>query len=375
MQTRLTTFSKTGVLLCAASLLASCSAVKSYQDAKKKVDYRHSEEETPLEVPPGLDSSNVRDLYQIPGGSVALSEYESGQTATPKSTAVLPKQRNIQVMKDSHQRWLEIKAVPDEIWPQLREFWLQNGLLIEREDPEAGIMETNWAENRAEISAGPIRNLISKAFDSIYSTGTRDKFRIRLERSNRAGITELYLTHRRMEEVPSGDTFIWQPHPSNPELEAELLNRLMSFMGMEQQRASSELARSDKVSAVERARLIESKSGERSLKVLEGFARTWRRTGHALDRIGFTVEDRNRSEGLYYVHYIDPFKEMNSEKKGWLDKMKFWKKREIAAEGNYQIHIQAGGEQSHILIRNEQGQPENSKTARRILKLLQEQLR
>jgi outer membrane protein assembly factor BamC len=361
-------------------LLSSCGTVdktvERYKAYKKELSYESSVETAPLEIPPDLTTSTLQDLYQVPGGTTTLSNYqaESGVTGVAiKAQPVLPLQKDIQVMRDGDQRWLVIQATPEQLWSKLREFWLKNGFLIDREDPRIGIMETDWAENRAEINDGPIRNFLGSALDALYSTGTRDKFRIRLEHGDVEGTTELFISHRRMEEVASGESFVWQPHPAMAELEAELLNRIMSFLGMESSRAQASLAELEGKGAVERARIIDVKNGERFLLIKEGFSRAWRRTGHALDRIGFTVEDRNRSKGLYYVRYIDPFKD--SEKKGLLSKLKFWGGEDQPTEGDYQIHIESHEAVSRARVLNDQGVSDPSDTARRILTLLHEQLK
>ncbi len=368
------------LVVAATVTLSACStvdnAVEEYKAYKKELSYESAVEEQPLELPPDLTTATMQDLYQVPGGVTTLKSYESeggAASLVTRASEVIPEQKEIRVVRDGDQRWLEIQATPQQLWSKLREFWLKNGFLIQREDPRIGIMETDWAENRAEIKDGPIRNILSKAIDAIYSTGTRDKFRLRLERSEKAGVTELYLSHRRMEEEPSGDTFVWAPQPAMPELEAELLSRIMSFLGMETARANATLAELEGKGVEERARIVDAREGERFLLIKEGFARTWRRTGHALDRVGFTVEDRDRSKGLYYVRYIDPFKD--NEKKGILDKIKFWGGDEQPTEGEYQIRVESHEQVSRVLVLDAQGQIDRSGTARRIITLLHEQLK
>lgn len=372
-------FSTSGVVVATLSLI-SCSTVdqkvEEYKAYKKELSYESSVETRPLEVPPDLTTSTIQDLYQVPGGVASLKSYEveSGVGgALASANEILPQQDEIDVVSDGHQRWLVVQATPEQLWSKLREFWLKNGFLIDREDPRIGIMETDWAENRADIPEGPIRGFLKSALDALYSTGTRDKFRLRLERTDREGVTELFLSHRRMEEVASGESFVWQPHPAMPELEAEVLSRIMSFLGMEAARANTALAGLEGKGIVERARLVDTTAEEGIfLLVKEGFPRTWRRAGHALDRVGFTVEDRDRSRGLYYVRYIDPFKD--NEQEGVLDKLKFWGDDQ-PVEGEYRILVESHENVSRILVQNAEGQPDRSGTARRILTLLHEQLK
>jgi len=275
---------------------------------------------------------------------------------------------------------LVIKGSAQQVWPRLREFFLQNGFLIKREDPRIGIIETDWAENRADIPQDFITRNISKLFDSIYSAATRDKYRIRLEAGTEAGTTELYLTHRGAEEVVDQATdtsTIWKPRPSDPELEVEMLRRITVFFGVEENKARNLFA--SRENRVERAQLSRDGEGLANLRVKEGFARAWRRTGLALDRVGFTVEDRDRSRGLYYVRYIDPLKDSNAKKEnGILDKLTFnifSGDDSVQDKSTYLVSLKEQGEQTNVTVLNDKGKLEKSGTAFRILTLLHEQLK
>lgn len=320
----------------ALTWLSGCETINGVKNEflpdKKKTDYREASEAPTLEIPPDLTSSTVDDGLVVPdiapvSGSASLSDYsrERANSQTIRTAGVLPKQNNIRVMRDKNTRWLVIQGSAQEVWPRMREFWLQSGLLIKREDPRIGILETDWAENRADIAQDFITRNISKLFDSIYSAATRDKYRVRLEQGVEAGTTELFLTHRGAEEVldeSTGSGTVWKPRPSDPELEVEMLRRMMVFFGVEEDKARNQFA--SRRNRVERAVLTQGVNGNASLNVKDDFARAWRRTGLALDRVGFTVEDRDRSRGLYYVRYIDPLKDSNAKKeKGLLDKLTF----------------------------------------------------
>jgi outer membrane protein assembly factor BamC len=234
-------------------------------------------------------------------------------------------------------------------------------------------METDWAENRAKIPEDIIRNTLGKILDTLYSTAERDKFRTRLERGE-DGATEIYISHRGMDEVMEGDIRTrWQPRPADPDLEAEMLSRLMMRFGVAEERARTAVASAGK--APERARLTGEKGGV--LTVNEAFDRCWRRVGLALDRIGFTVEDRNRSQGIYFVRYINPDVDSGAGP-GLLSKFLFWRDEKDEKRDQYRILLSeagAAGESTDVKVLNSEGEPEKSSDANRILKLLHEQLK
>jgi outer membrane protein assembly factor BamC len=280
----------------------------------------------------------------------------------------------MRVERDGDQQWLVVRGAPEQVWPQAKEFWLQEGFLISKEDPRVGILETGWLENRADIPQGPIRNVIGKVVDSIYTAATRDQYRTRLERGLEPGTTEIYITHRGVEEVVSGTAedpnSSWQPRPNDPELEAEMLKRMMVFLGVEEQQAAVMVEQ--KTEQVARAQLVSDRSGD-MLVINEDFSRAWRRTGIALDRVGFAVEDRARSDGIYYVQYNDPLAEQNKE--GLLTRMGLWSSDDKEGGTQYQIVLQANGPSTNVIVNDSKGERDTTSTAKRILTLLEEQLR
>jgi outer membrane protein assembly factor BamC len=173
------------------------------------------------------------------------------------------------------------------------------------------------------------------------------------------------------------DKTMWQPRPADPELEAEFLRRMMVRLGAREERAKQQVASA--APAASRASLGKSIDGRESLTVQEPFDRAWRRVGLALDRVGFTVEDRDRQKGLYYVRYADPDADMerkNRDKPGLLDRLAFWRSTDpkVKAE-QYRVQVRQAAEKSEVLVLNKDGAAERSQTAQRILSLLHEQLK
>jgi len=358
-----------------AILLGGCSAVDTVLP-DRSAEYKKSDTIADLEVPPDLTQSSIDDMMVVPdispSATATYSDYSGERSGSAaRRQAVLPDQENLRIERDGDKRWLVVEGEADAVWEKTREFWLEGGFLIKREDPTVGVMETDWAENRADIPDGPIRSVIGKVFDGAYSAATRDRFRVRLERGAEANTTELFLTHRGVEEVAKGESTVWQPRPADPELEAEMLSRLMVYFGVEEQHARQMTGERAQPRS-SRATLSKSEGGESMLTLHEGFARGWRITGVALDRVGFTVEDRNRADGIYFVRYNDPLKEENS--KGLLSGLAFWRD-DKPEDGRYQIRLNSEGDETQIVVHSEEGEPEHSDTATRILTLLEAQLR
>lgn len=369
--------------------LSGCSSVGNILESDR-IDYKSASKATAvsLEVPPDLTQIRRDSRFSIPEanqGSATASSYNlqkngSGAIAASASgaTMIAPNQvQEMRIERDGSQRWLVIKQTPEMLWPQLKDFWQELGFLISVENQSAGVMETDWAENRAKIPQDILRNTLGKVLDSLYSTGERDKFRTRIERTANGNV-EIYISHRGAQEVLVGnqkDSTAWTPRATDSGLEAEFLSRLMVRLGSGGERAKVA------VNAVSPLKLRSKLLKENNLSYVEtdeGFDRSWRRVGLALDRIGFTVEDRDRSQGLYFVRYID--QDIDAKTKGASDgilsKLFSWGSSDATKNAQkYRILVKESGDVSRVTVQNNEGKLDISPVSDKILLLLNEQLK
>ncbi len=365
------------VLVCG---LAACSSVENVLGGDK-IDYRSAgtTRAKGLEVPPDLSQLQRDSRFQPVAGSVSAAQFQAGTAgaaAVAATTAVAPQAvGDIRIEREGNQRWLVVPMPAEQLWPQLEAFWKERGFVLLVNQPQAGVMETDWAENRAKIPQDVIRNTIGKVLEPLYSSSERDKFRTRVERT--AAGSELYVTHQGLAEVWSGDrkeTTVWQPRPADPQLEAAMLQRIMLKLGVKEEQAKATVA-SGGTPLPAHARLVEGQPAA-TLQVDDGFDRAWRRVGLALDRSGFTVEDRDRAQGLYFVRYVDP-SQAGRDEPGFLSRMFSFgrKKDELSGPAKYRVQVKGEGERSTVTVLNAQGQPENGEAGKRIVSLLVEDLK
>jgi outer membrane protein assembly factor BamC len=365
--------------IAAVLAVGGCSTATEILEGKK-VDYKSAGSLPPLEIPPDLTTPARDNRYAVPDsgkGSATLSGYQADRSQQAKlgNTAVLPNVDKMRIERAGTQRWLVVQEPPEKLWALVKDFWQENGFLLQLELAEAGVMETDWAENRAKLPQDVIRATLGKILDQVYSTPERDKFRTRLERTSDGG-SEIYLSHRGMIEVyvtEGKDKTVWQPRPADPELEAEFLRRLMVRLGAREEKAKQLVATAAQAT---RATISKAGDGRELLQVQEPFDRAWRRVGLALDRVGFTVEDRDRQKGLYFVRYADPEAEKRKESPGLLDRLAFWRSDDAKVKAEqYRVQVRQASENSEIVVLNKDGGAEQSSTAHRILSLLHEQLK
>jgi outer membrane protein assembly factor BamC len=370
------------VFVPAFALLGGCSSLESIM-AGDKIDYRTSgsTKTSGLEVPPDLTQLTRDSRYQpLQGGSVSAAAYQAGTAAAAPATVQVPvvaaaTAGEVRVERLGNERWLRTSLPPEQLWPQLQAFWKERGFALVQDQAATGVMETDWAENRGKIPLDFIRASIGRVFDNAYSTGELDKFRTRVERVN--GGSEVYITHRGMIEVYNSDrkeTTSWQPRQADHQLEAELMSRLMLKLGATEEVAKTATAVVGGPAAPARARLVADRPGG-VLQVDDGFDRAWRRVGVALDRSGFTVEDRDRAQGLYFVRYVDP-KFAGKEEPGFFSRLfSFGKKVDASGLARYRVAVKSEGEKTTVSVLNNQGAPETGDNGKRITALLLEELK
>ncbi|MEY3932729.1 MAG: hypothetical protein RL426_375 [Pseudomonadota bacterium] len=391
-------------------------------------DYKATGRSRPLEVPPDLTSATTNDAYAIPG-STSYSDFKNGQQQDNGQPKILPNPEGMKIVKAGAQRWLVVNAPAEKIWPLIRDFWIDMGFAVKKENPEVGVMETEWIKE-GDLMTNDNKGTLDKFdawLDSLASgTANRKKFRTRLERGLQDGTTEIYMTHRSVDTAPDdGKEKIRTPYgvvdmgykndskskedskvdSRSDELDAELLRRLMVKLGLADKRAKEIIAAPI---SQKRAEIKKEADGSSSVEIQDPFDRAWRRVGLALDIIGFVIEDKDRSNGIYFVKYADvDIDDSPKKKKGVLDSLMFWsdddkkdkqakdtsqtkekplserlkfwggsEKEKTNPEKQYRIKILSidnGG--SQVIIEYQDGKKNNSSTANRIISLLYDQLK
>lgn len=362
-------FKRTATVLALAGLLSACSVLQ-----EDKIDYKSAAKAPTLEVPPDLTQLRKESRYAIESSSATASGFQSAGSRVVDAGTASNELGPVKMERQGNQRWLVTSLTADKVWEPLREFWTSNGFVLVTDAPDIGIMETEWAENRAKLPQDFLRKTLGKVLDSLYSTGERDKFRTRVERNAQGGV-EIYITHRGMIENYADaqkDRTIWQPRPSDPELEIEFLRRLMVKLG-----TSPESAKTATVvaKASDTGSQVSSLNGQPVIVLQDNLDRAWRRTGLALDRSGFTVEDRDRTAGVYFVRYVAA--STINESTGFLGRVFGSKKDSPSTLTKYQISLSSSAEnQTTLRVLTASGQPQTSlQDAERILKLIAAELR
>jgi outer membrane protein assembly factor BamC len=371
MTTKRIPFSLAGALL--VSLLAGCSTMGQLTGQSESIEYKSTVTGDPLSIPPDLTQASDNTHYKAPEGVASLSAYSASQRTQSANPAdrVLPQASGIQVMRDGTLRWLVVDEAAETLYPRIIEFWGEQGFTIQSQNPKAGLIETDWAENRAKIPEGWLRSALGSILDQVFDSGERDRFSTRLERAN--GKTEVYISHQHMEETPTGDgtAFKWVFGKEDPGLNAAMLARLMVYLGADQQKAAQQIQDASRDAGP--ATTAQLSEGQAALMVNESFDRAWRRVGVAIDSARFTVEDRNRDQGDYYIRYLDTDTGEKIEQQTVFGRL--FGTRNAAEAQKLRVHLAQQGGATQVTVLNQDGQLLTDATARRILTVLDKNLK
>lgn len=383
-------------LAAAAAAIASLSGCTflgiDFND--DKVQYESSNSRANLEIPPDLTPIQNDNRFQVPARPGVVSANAEAEKArqvadanAPTASKIVPLTVRAKVMKEGTDRWLRVNAAPEQLWSVVQDFWPSVGLVVREQNPKTGYMETEWAENKAKLPQDIIRRTIGKVIDFAYSTGEQDQYRTRMER-NADGTTDIYISHRSMVEVVTGadkESTVWQPGPTDPTMEAEMLQRLALRIDAEfnpnasaeaEAEAQKELAQQFKVEPVAtRARIENGADGKAAAVVLtDNFDQAWRRMGLVLDRMGFEQVDRDRTAGWFLVRYLDPaYEAAQKEKRGFFTNL--FSSDAVIDAPNYRIHLSGEGAETRVTVQGPDGGEDATGVAPNILGLLAEQLR
>jgi outer membrane protein assembly factor BamC len=348
--------------------LSGCSQINQLTGAEESVDYKSTVAGEPLSIPPDLAQANRDTHFKAPEGAATFSEYAQGQQARQKANAsgVLPATQGIEVMRDGDIRWLVVDQAPDSVYPKVVEFWGDQGFTIHDKDPQAGLIQTDWAENRAKIPEGWIHKALGSLIDQVFDSGERERFRTRVERVN--GKSEIYISHQQMVETPTVQDggFKWVYAKEDPGLNAAMLARLMVYLGTNVQQAQNQVAQAEK--SPNEVKVAQAPDNKSVLTLNEPFDRAWRRVGIGIDSAGFTVDDRDRTAGDYFVRYLDTDTGEKIEQSSFFGRLFGTKNK--AEPTQYRIHVGQQGDGSTVSILDKNGQPDTSETAQRILTVL-----
>lgn len=341
------------VLLISLIAVYGCSKLPKLDEVlpDKRTAYQKSKDMAALEVPPDLTVTRGDYAADLPSDkeSNSLSEFErrraenSGIVRTG-SGAVLGGG------EQDGEQWLALQGSSIDIWPRLRQFWNEKEYVVDLDDIELGVMETDWKEG----------------------DGEKHRFKMFVE-PGESGDTILFLSSESQEYL-EGE---WLEAPPNAENEKKIIRKIsLHFYGTEftstastRDDSSSSTSSASTTSSQQikpKAEVLSIDEGKSYLAIPQEFTRAWRETELVIQRAGYLIQDRDQEKGTYNFLYYRP---KGEEKKGLLSKLKFWGDDEDDGIP-YQLSLTGVGNKTEIIVMNEDGEWESGDDAANILDTL-----
>ncbi len=351
------------LLLIGVVATSACSTINNLLDTDNSIDYKSSKAAQKLEVPPDLTQLRPSDRFSTARAASANNPV----SLNGGNNQVLPTNSKARLERLGSARYLVVDMPADQVFPIVASFWKDLGFTLAIESPQTGLLETDWAENRNKAPAQGLRKALGGIFENLTDSGERDQYRTRLERVGNS--TEIYLSHRGTKEVANGSKTDFRidtiKRDGSIELESDFLRRLMLRFGVEESVAKSAAASGITI-APDRARLI---AGKDILEIDDAYDTAWRRVGLALDRSGFTIDDRNFGTGEYFIRYA---RDLNSSDAGFFSKLFSSDKK--AGSKKLKLVLQKGAK-TNLTVQSDTGGAAEADITKSLLAVMREELK
>ncbi len=347
-----------------------------------------------LEVPPELSRVEVTDSMALPGGLQGKASYSEYANKAQQNDLVKAKgsgftlPEGIKIKRAGDIRWLEVTANANALYEKVKKFLENQELEIDKEEKKLMFVDTAWAPEKTAVPKGFFTNMS----EDIFGSPVLEKFRFRVEPGLENGVAELYISHYGVEkvlidDVESGNvlfekqvgivdsvkTSSWRPRPNDKALEAEMLRRFIIYIGVGKDVADKMTA--TPVEQQQLANIVKDENGYAiSLTIDERFFNSWRIVGKAIDHASFTLVDRDRSEGEFFVQY-DPSADAKANEKGFWESIAFWKggANKVQSQKFFLRLVDEGGK-CRLVVLDESKSVVDVKIAAAMLNLLSEHI-
>ena len=274
------------LLAISATVLSGCASFRS--DASPDVVYdTRAEEARALQIPPDLTDISNAEQFVLPG--------TSGGPVTRNT--LLPEFSKVRFERAGEQSWLAVDLPPEDIWPQLLAFARTNMFLIDKTEPAAGLIVTQWRPASAVAKGSLLKSLIGG--DEEY---TRVFFR--LERNNTG--TRLFARSQAASEkvanAPGSDTIPWPASSHDPEATSALLSRLLVYLGVQEQKVRGIIDADQARLVIDEALVVSAGSG-RQLVIQRGFKPSFNAVLAALGQLDYVVTSSD--DGVGRIEFMD----------------------------------------------------------------------
>ena len=306
-----------------------------------------------MAIPARLDSYTIDQLYVIPERLFATSEVFD-RIPLPKPIETNRRQGVI-IQSLGGNDWIVLDATPGQVWPLVRDYWTRLEIILDFEDPSAGIMETSWLEVDNEIES-------------------RHKYRVTIEPGLHSGYSEIYVLHMQSSRSESAPTVLnWPESSDSADKERQILDTVSQYLAdrndVYQASTSSLLAGS--IEAERKANIIENELGGQILELRIEFNRAWVQVRQALEKAEIVIVDSDRTEAYFNVKFAGIVEE---EDVGFIGRLFGGNDDEVVQEKDFSIRLQETGTVVNVLTQAQESSEETDQILEELLQVINDNL-
>lgn len=291
--------------MVAALLLTGCSWFgRDEVEDRDPDDYLQSTQLPELKIPRDLEDSRVRDPFPIPTpAEQPQPRFYSDKPPLPNAIYGTDSRDEVRIQRLSGRRWVVAPEAPDTVWPKVKQFLADNGVVVELDAPRRGRLNTQWLEIGSERYRDVIRMLLQDAREKDNVAAGQDRFLLRVEQGVRQRSSEIHVRHENNTlglPSPDGfDDFVGKTSASE-EAESMFLNEVGAYIAAKVAEQVVSMVAQD-IGSVTKAVLQRNRAGFPVLNLRLDFDRAWATVGQALDTAEIEVTEADRDSGVFRV--------------------------------------------------------------------------
>lgn len=279
-------------------------------------EYLNAEETQVIVVPEKLSSLRIGQLYPIPAVSGDISPQSSVDVPRPQPMSVNTFEQLVKIQRIDEKRWILVNNSPSELWPRVRNILNRNGIVSDKVDGSAGIIETTWLSYNSDQE-------------------NEHRFRFSISPGVQLNSTEISVLHqvKPLENISQTD---WPASSNSDEKESDMISFLANQLVAQPDYASVSLLAQD-IGGESKVEIINPQIADPYILVKLSYDRTWASINYSASRGGFSLIDQDSDKGLLLVNYSDELlEEKTSGFSSWFGK----KDNDDILKANYRILVQ-----------------------------------
>ncbi|MGB2044430.1 MAG: outer membrane protein assembly factor BamC [Porticoccaceae bacterium] len=309
-------------------------------------DYLLSEETQPTVIPGEMDSASLGQIYPIPQIAVETIDAEGFEVPRPQPASVNTFEQLVKIQSIDDRRWVLINISPSEVWPRIRSLLNRNGVPSAKAEGSSGIIETVWVTFKSDQD-------------------NSHRFRFYISPGVQLDSTEITTLHQQIAVGEEDAVAAWPTTSNSEDRERDMLSMIANELAAASEYASVSLLAQD-IGGEAKVEVVTPEAADAFIKINLSFDRAWASVSYSAARGGFSIIDKNRTEGLLYVNYS----EQTEGDEGFFSRWFGSSDSEELLEANYKVLMESVGSSIEARIVGFEGNSLDRAESLRLLRIL-----